>query len=130
MVAVDTNVVVRFLLADEPEQARRAKRLFESGDVFVALSVLLEAEWVMRGVYRTGPRDIVRHLRDLAGLPGITLEDPARLERALGWTEQGLDFADALHLASSAPAATFATFDEKLRRRARRANVPGVTHVP
>ena len=40
--------------------------------------------------------------------------------RALAWHEEGLDLADALHVASSGAAARFATFDEKLAKRARK----------
>jgi len=49
--AIDTNIVVRLLTADEPEQAAAAKRIIEHGDVFLGATVLLEAEWVLRAGY-------------------------------------------------------------------------------
>src|SRR5690242_6524315 len=96
--AIDTNVVVRFLTGDDPGQAARARKLMEGGDLFVATSVLLETEWVLRSGYGFASERIVRVLRDFAGLPGVTLEDPLLVARALDWAAQGLDFADALHL--------------------------------
>jgi len=58
-------------------------------------------------------------LERLFGLPGVTVEDAAGVARALEWYGHGLDFADALHLASCGQASAFATFDRALRRRAR-----------
>ena len=52
MIAIDTNVVVRFLVNDDPEQAQRARRLIESEDVFLSTTALLETEWVLRVAYK------------------------------------------------------------------------------
>lgn len=60
---------------------------------------------------------------DLCGLDAVTLDQPLLIERGLAGFAGGLDFADALHLASSDAADAFATFDLALTRRA--ANVPG-----
>ena len=51
MRAVDTNVVVRYLTGDQPEQAARAREVFRAGQVFVSTTVLLESDWVLRSVY-------------------------------------------------------------------------------
>jgi predicted nucleic acid-binding protein len=120
MRAVDTNVIVRYLANDDPEQAARARRLLDREDVFVCLTVLLETEWVLRGVFGLAPGDIVRSLRAFAGLPRVTLENPAAAAQALNWAEQGLDFADALHLAAAQPHDGFVTFDRALAKAARR----------
>lgn len=126
MIAVDTNVVVRLLVNDDPVQARRARKLIKAGDVLIPLTVLLETEWVLRYTYELDATEILRLLRDLLGLPGVKVEDAARLARALDWFERGMDFADALHIASSGEADAFATFDEKLQRRARGIEAPAV----
>jgi predicted nucleic-acid-binding protein len=123
MIALDTNVVVRFLVNDDPAQFRRAHALIARGDIFIAPTVLLETEWVLRAGYRFRPPDIRRFLRALLGLPGVTTHDPIRIARALDSYDSGLDFADALHLALSDRADTFATFDALLIRRA--ASSPG-----
>jgi len=112
--AIDTNVIVRFLTRDDPGQAARARRLIEAGEIFVATSVLLETEWVLRSGYGFPPEQVVQALRDFAGLPGVTFEDAALAARALDWTERGLDFADALHLGRAQDCASFMSFDRRL----------------
>jgi predicted nucleic-acid-binding protein len=121
VLAVDTNVVVRLLVADHAAQTARAAALFRSGRVFIGKSVLLETEWVLRYSYKLGAAAILRGLRSVIGLESVIVEDPTTIADALRMLEQGLDFADALHLASSAQAERFATFDAKLITRARRA---------
>ena len=120
MIALDTNVVVRFLVNDEISQARRARALIGGNAAFVTMTVLLETEWVLRGGYGLPRAEVVRLLRALLGLPDLATEDPQRIARALDWHEGGIDFADALHLASSSAAERFATFDEKLVRAAKK----------
>jgi predicted nucleic-acid-binding protein len=122
VVAVDTNVFVRLVVADSPAQTARAAAVFRSGPVFIAKSVLLEAEWVLRYSYELGAEAILRSLRAVLGLENVSVEDPGTIAAALRLLEQGLDFADALHLSSSAHAERFVTFDAKLVKRARRAS--------
>jgi predicted nucleic-acid-binding protein len=74
----------------------------------------------MRGFYGLQARDIARVLRALAGIEHITLEDRDALLVALDAFDQGLGFADALHLARSSRASTFVTFDRPLAKRAKR----------
>jgi predicted nucleic acid-binding protein len=47
-------------------------------------------------------------------LPTVTVQDAVWLHQALDWTEQGMDFADALHLAAAANCDAFVTFDRRL----------------
>ena len=119
MIAVDTNVVVRFLARDDPAQAPRAKALLETGRVFVLRTVVLETEWVLRTGYGFDRDAIADGIAKLLGLPGVEVEEASEVAQALIWFGQGLDFADALHLASSGRAEAFATFDRALRRKAR-----------
>ena len=51
MLAIDTNVIVRYLTADHPEQASRARALVDGAAVFVPVTVILESEWVLRSAY-------------------------------------------------------------------------------
>ena len=120
MRAIDTNVLVRFLTGDDPAQGAKARRLVEAGDIFVATSVLLETEWVLRSAYGFATDRIVQALRDFAGLPGVTLEDPLLAARALDWAAQGLDFADALHLGRAEGCSAFMSFDRRLAKVAGR----------
>ena len=50
MLAIDTNVVVRYLTDDHPGQSPRARGLIDGQAVFVAVTVILEVEWVLRSV--------------------------------------------------------------------------------
>ena len=120
MIAVDTNVVVRFLVRDDAKQAARAAELIRSNEIWISKTVLLETEWVLRSLYRFSPQSLAGALRALAGLERVFLEDEMAVAKALEWFQQGLDFADALHLASADNARQFATFDGKLARQARR----------
>ncbi len=123
MLAVDTNVVVRFLTHDDRVQTARADAIFLSDEVWIAKTVLLETEWVLRAMYRFTADQVAGALRDLAGMPNVRLEDPLAVARAVEWHAQGLDFADALHLASRSDAERFLTFDERFVKRAQRAGV-------
>lgn len=120
MIALDTNVIVRLLVDDDPGQTRRARRLIERRPALVVPTVLLETEWVLRGAYGLGPEGIARSLRGLLGLPGMSVGSADAVAQALEWFEKGLDFADALHLALAADAEAFATFDARLAKRAKR----------
>jgi predicted nucleic acid-binding protein len=117
MLAVDTNVVVRYLIADDPEQFARAVAVVEGAETFVSLTVLLETEWVLRSLSRFAPAQIVRVLQGFAGLPLVTVEDAHLATIAFEWVEHGLDFADALHLAQAQACDAFVSFDLDLARR-------------
>jgi predicted nucleic-acid-binding protein len=86
---------------------------------FVLVTVLLELEWVMRGFYELPATDVSRVFRALSSIEHITLEDRDAVLAALDAFDKGLDFADALHLARSSRAASFATFDRTLAKRAK-----------
>lgn len=121
MRAIDTNIIVRYLTGDDPKQAEKARALIDGESVFVPRTVLLETEWVLRGVYEM-PKDVViPALRAFAGLPGVTIEDTTLAARALDWAEAGMDFADALHLAAATGCDGFATFDRRFVKAATRA---------
>jgi predicted nucleic-acid-binding protein len=119
MIAVDTNIVIRLLTGDDPAQLARARYLFETEKIFLPKTVVLETEWVLRSLYGLAASDIIRALTALVTLPQVSVEDSATIIEALGWLRQGLDFADALHLASSRTSERFVTFDRALVRRAK-----------
>ena len=113
MLAVDTNVIVRYLTADHPEQFAKASALIQGEDVYVCSTVLLETEWVLRRGYRFSRDRISAALTAFAGLPRVTLKDAALAAKALEWMRSGLDFADALHLAKAAGCEAFVSFDHR-----------------
>ena len=130
MIGIDTNVLVRFLTNDDKVQARQVAKLIERQAVFIAKSVLLETEWVLRYTYEFKPAAILDAFKKFLGLPEITIEDPACITQALQWYSHGLDFADALHLASNQKAEKFATFDKNFIRKAKSLHIHTITQVP
>lgn len=99
-------------------------RLFDAESVFLAKTALLEAEWVLRFTYRFKSTDVSQAIEAMISLPNVRCEDEAEVRQALAWHQQGLDFADALHLAASRQAARFITFDRAMIKNARRLGLP------
>lgn len=119
MIAVDTNVLLRTFVADNPLQARIAQHLMgHTGGVFVSKTVLLEVEWVLRSLYRQSPIQIHFGFSGLLGLSNVVTENPEQVFQAMGDFAAGMDFADALHLASSQADEGFYSFDKKLTKKA------------
>jgi len=135
MIAVDTNILARFYCDDpeDPEAERQRpiarKVMTQSSSVFVPLTVVLEFEWVMRGFYEASPDAFCRAAEHLLGMPHVTVERWQAVKDALDLHRRGLDFADALHGASSDACERFVTFDgRKFAQRARRLGItPEVT---
>lgn len=126
MYAVDTNVLVRLLTGDDVDQTERAVALFKNESIFVPKTVLLETEWVLRRLYRLERKVVVSAFRKLSGLGNVEIEQPLVVTQALQCCEEGMDFADALHLASSRNCRKFATFDEQLEKSAPVGTKPAV----
>jgi predicted nucleic-acid-binding protein len=129
MLAVDTNVVVRFLTQDEPIQSARARDIFQRETVLLMKTVMLETEWVLRTLYGFETSLIADAFAALSGLPNVVCEDVGTLADAIIWTRKRMDFADALHLASAARAGRFATLDRALVKRAAELTDIAVVHA-
>lgn len=127
VIALDTNVIVRVVTKDDPGQVEAALTVMRSDSLWVAKTVLLETEWVLRYSYDLDRGTIGETLRKLLGYPGLQVEDRGTVLTALSWYDSGMDFADALHLASSGPAERFATFDRELATSA--AGIDGAPQV-
>ena len=129
MIALDTNILARYLLDDEPAQARAARRLLADAkaEYWVPVTVVLELAWVLRK--SDTPRAVVMgRLRDLLSLRNVRAQNADLVFQALRWSAEGMDLADALHIVLSGKAERFATFDEALVRQARKLGVqPAVT---
>ena len=120
MNGVDTNVLARFVLADDPAQHPRSVAALEAEeDFFIPVTVLLELAWVL-GARQATRAEIVSALRRIIALPRAHAQHPDAVRRALDWMEAGLDIADAFHLALSERTGKFLSFDANLSRRAAR----------
>lgn len=131
MIVLDTNLLLRYLLNDDVAQARRVTRLLDSApQVTVTPTIVLELVWVLE-CSDCSRAEIAVALRHVLGLPNMRLPNESALYRAVQWFEQGLDFADALHLALSPGTATLMTFDRDFVSKAKRAEAfPSVALCP
>ena len=125
MIALDTNVLVRFFVRDDPSAYGMAEALLTSKNVSVSPTVVLETEWVLRSSYEFSKADVHSALAALLALPNVLVQERQAVMSALEWSGSGLDFPDALHLALAGfalagVAKDFATFDTDLIRKAAR----------
>jgi predicted nucleic-acid-binding protein len=120
VISLDTNVIVRVVTADDPDQLAVALEVMKSEDLWLCKSVLLETEWVLRYTYKLPRKTILDTITRLLGYPNLSSEAPSQVHLALDLYREGMDFADALHLAASTGADRFVTFDRELASGARR----------
>jgi len=131
LIALDTNILARYLLDDEPAQARAARRLLADAkaEYWIPVTVVLELAWVLRK--SEAPRAVIMNrLRDLLSLRNVRAQNADLVFQALRWAAQGMDLADALHLVLSGKAERFTTFDEALVKQARKLGVQPPVSAP
>jgi len=93
-IAVDTNVLVRAVVRDDPAQAEAADKVLKGASLIaVALPCLCEFVWVLRQVYGLSPADIGSAVKALLDTRNVVLNRPA-VEAGLAFLEAGGDFAD------------------------------------
>ncbi len=119
MIAVDTNIVVRFLTKDDEPQFKKALALFKRHDIFIPDSVVLECEWVLRYAYEFDSASICKAFRKLFGLTNVHLSNATLIAQAIEWYELGLDFSDALHLTLCQQHDQLFSFDDKFISRSK-----------
>ena len=120
MIALDTNILIRLAVDDSPAQSEIAAQLVRDNQVFIAKTVLMESEWVLRHTYQFSRAQIGEFLLAVLDTSNTVVEDRQQVERSMEWYRQGADFADALHLAA-AENCVFHTFDKKFCKAARKA---------
>jgi predicted nucleic-acid-binding protein len=119
MHAVDTNILVRFFVIDDDiEQTKRVAKLFKTDSIFISRTVLMETEWILRGVYKRDRLTINAGFSRLLDVATVEIESEFLIATALLWHKFGMDFADAIHLASSQHCEKFATFDIGIKKSA------------
>ena len=120
MAALDTNVLIRFLMQDEPAQMRSAQRLIRNslgaGELlFVPVTVALEFEWVLRSRFELGKPAVLQTFSQLLSTVELRFEAAACIEWALKQYKLATaDFSDCLHaaLAGQAGEQPLWTFDK------------------
>lgn len=125
MITVDTNVIVRYLIKDDEMQAQLAIELFKNNQCFILKTVILETVWVLSSKqgYALSRDVIVNRIQHLLKLPNVVIDDLNSIILALHWYTLGMDFADALHLASSLQSEQFVTFDKRMVNKANAINM-------
>ncbi len=99
MIAVDTNVVLRYLLGDDHDQAVAAYRLFESGNnILITDVVLVECLWTLSGrKYKAAKADLIAVVDALLQEPNVSFENDEVIWQSLEtFRTTDADFADAL----------------------------------
>jgi len=94
-IAVDTNVLVRAVVHDDPVQAEIASKTLKAEIVAVATSCLCEFVWVLRRVYGFKPPVIAAAIRELLAARNVEANRPA-VEAGLEMLDAGGDFADGV----------------------------------
>ena len=123
MIALDTNVLIRYLALDDPVQSRRAAVVIEAAlsreeSVFIPVIVLCETVWVLRGYYKLSKQRIIRVLDAILKEKGFELEARPEIHKALAeYRLHAADFADFVigFTARSHRCSTVWTFDQGLR---------------
>jgi len=123
MIALDTNVLVRFLTQDDPDQAALAAEaiggLTTDAPGFVAREVLVELVWVLERAYGCTRAQIARALERLVSAAELEVEAADDAGRALArYRDEGFGFADLMIAAAAhrAGATALITFDRKAAR--------------
>ena len=121
MIAVDTNILVRAILGDDPRQSPLARQTLENArDILVPVTVLIELAWVLKSV-GWNRHQVHQALGTLSLQPTVHLDRAAEVQAALDDFKGGpADFADylALHQARLLGARKLLTFDRKLAKSA------------
>lgn len=124
MPALDTNILVRYVVQDDSAQLAAAKRLItrcveEGQSLFVPVTVMLELEWVLRSSFEFGKEDVVQVVSSLLSADELSFESERALEVALHLFREGTaEFADCVHvaLASQAGEQPLWTYDKRAAR--------------
>ena len=122
MIFLDTSVLARLILRDQPDEYEAARQLLRQPRRYgVTGTVLLELVWLLKSK-RIGHADITRAMAAILALPNLHCPDIEAVWTAQMAHSAGMDFADALHLAISAEAGatSFVTADPLMARHAER----------
>ena len=125
MISLDTNILLRTLVQDDPHQTKVAEDLLrdaaERGETcLITHPVLCEIEWVLGSVYKAGKAEILAAIQRLVRNPLFELEDWAVVQRALdAYATSPGDFSDHLigRTSEARGARTTYTFDRALRNQ-------------
>jgi len=124
MIGLDTNVVLRYLLQDDPKQAHQVnqivdRQLSEENPGFINLVTVLEIVWVLRSLLKQTPSEIATHIEHLLAADSLEVQNEQQVFEAAFALKRGTgEFEDALIGALNAWAGCVRTltFDRKAAR--------------
>lgn len=102
MIGLDTNVILRYLLQDDPKQALQAnqiidQQLSEQNPGFINLVTMLEVVWVLRSLLKQTPSQIASHLENLLAADSLQIQNEQQVFEAAFALKRGTgEFEDAL----------------------------------
>jgi len=128
--ALDTNIVVRFLIDDGSKEVPIARAVFRRETVEISLTVMVECEWVLRSVYKVERMEVCDAFEALLSLASVTIHDDEIVAEAIDAHRLGVDFADAVHLLSTRKSDELLTLDDDFERRAKRMTVGLPVRIP
>lgn len=105
MAALDTNILVRYLVQDDAQQLSAAKKLIRAAirageTLFIPITVTLELEWVLRSNFRFDKEQVTTALSNLLASVELSFESELAAEIALALYKKGIaDFSDCMHIA-------------------------------
>ncbi len=118
LISLDTNVLLRIIVRDDPRQRETASALLLS-TVFIPDTVLLETAWVLANTYRIDRQHLADALLGILDAPTVTVNDENAIRWALTrYASVKSDIADLFHLAQAQRTDRFVTFDRKLAAQA------------
>ncbi len=120
MKAIDTNLLVRIVLNDQPEQVRAAIEILRS-EVLVTSTVLLEFIWVLQSNGKLSREEVSLAIQRLSSIPTLTIVSGEACAEFLRLWAAGLEAEDAAHLAFVGDVDAFVTFDRAFAKRANKA---------
>jgi len=116
---LDANVILRYILGDDLDQARQAKDLIENapaGSLFLHALIIAEAIWIMKGHYGISRTDSVIGIQRLLANRSIRTE-PVLDDAVIRYSSTSVDFADCLLAAlAKSQGISVATFDKDYRK--------------
>jgi predicted nucleic-acid-binding protein len=121
MKAIDTNILIRFVMKDDEKQTQFVYKLFKQAEqnrqkLFVPLLVVLEVIWVLQSVYEIPDSEIVKTFSDLLAMPVLLFESENVLENFIeSSSNTKFDLSDLLiaHSAYFSDCESIFTFDKK-----------------
>jgi predicted nucleic acid-binding protein len=131
LIAIDTNIILRFLTRQPKAQFEAARDLFRKAGLFVSTPVVMEVYFTLTGsVLAFSDAHSLEALDAVLRLPGVEVQQADEVFAAIAYARQGLPFKDACVLAFSTDASRLVTFDKPFAKRAAKLKLRPVVQAP